>query len=122
MKNKIQTLSKLNSSNKVLFNKISWPKVSRTIVHAPLKKKDSDDSNEDKSEETRNFDEIILDKTALSKICVKDIYLIIELIEKEISFKKKEEFANNKSKIIGFSKLLKVNKLLKIKVKTPRIG
>jgi len=67
------------------------------------------------------FDEIILDKTSLGKICVKDIYLMIELIEKEISFQKIDNIAKNKSKIFGFPQLLKVNKLLKMKVKTPKL-
>jgi hypothetical protein len=95
--------------------------VSRTTVDFHLKKKESVDSVQVKPEESSNFHEIILDKNSLNKICVKDIHLMIELIEKEIFFNKQRKPGNHKPIQLKIPMLLAINKLGRSKRKIPKL-
>jgi hypothetical protein len=63
-----------------------------------------------------------LDKNNLNKICVKDLNLTIELIEREISFLKQREPTGLKPIKMSIQKLSGITKMMTSKkAKSPRI-
>lgn len=111
-------------SSKFYYYKVftfRWPKLTRTSIISNNQSSNSTDNIIINDTTNLHYEEVSLDKNSLNKICVKDINLMIELIESEISFVKKREHIDLKPIKMAKYKLSTINKVFNNKAKSPKL-